>query len=142
MQDAIEAQLRRQDRLRRIVVWPGKGPEAKRPEFKVPGEMSEARRERLRDLLWEAVPHAVARRDVTLLLKLVRDDDLPWPTARVEGGLMPRKDLKATYLYAKEPGAFLDEATRRTGATNASARKRPGRRRGGRCRERPRGRRD
>jgi putative ABC transport system permease protein len=57
VQEAIEAQLRRQDRLRRIVAWPGKGPEAKRPEFEVPGDMSEERRERLREALklrWRA----------------------------------------------------------------------------------------
>lgn len=73
-------------------------------------------RDRVRELLREAVPLASARRDVTLLLKLMRDDDLPWPTGRAEGALTPRKDLPAKYLDATEPAAYLDEATRRVAA--------------------------
>jgi putative ABC transport system permease protein len=60
VQRVLLEQLRRQDQLRRIVVWQGAGgrkediPEA---ELEVPGEMSEARRERLREAVirrWQA----------------------------------------------------------------------------------------
>src|ERR1019366_4041604 len=47
-------QLRRQDQLRRIVVWPGAGPRAEvipEAELEVPGEMSDARRDRLREAI-------------------------------------------------------------------------------------------
>lgn len=67
VQEAIESQLRQQDRLRRIIVWPGKGPDSKRPEFEVQGEMSDERRERLREALklrWRA-PEAARGRGIT-----------------------------------------------------------------------------
>ncbi len=66
VQEAIETQLRRQDRLRRVIVWPGKGPESRRPKIEVPGEMSDARRERLREamkLRWKA-PDVVTGRGI------------------------------------------------------------------------------
>ena len=64
-------QLRRQDQLRRIVVWPGAGPRpATLPEaeLEVPGEMSDARRERLREAIrrrFEAPPRPVDSKGMT-----------------------------------------------------------------------------
>jgi putative ABC transport system permease protein len=59
VQAVLLGQLRKQDHLRRIYVWPGGGPPAKMPEseLEVPGEMTDARRERLREAIrrrWEA----------------------------------------------------------------------------------------
>src|SRR5262249_54767507 len=53
VQRALVEQLRKQDQLRRILVWPGPGVTATIPdaELEVPGEMSEARRQRLRDAI-------------------------------------------------------------------------------------------
>ena len=64
VQEVILGQLRKQDQLRRIVVWPGGGKQGEVPpaELEVPGEMSEARRERLREAIrkrWQA-PQRVA----------------------------------------------------------------------------------
>ncbi len=50
VQDAIGKQLRRQDRLRRIVVWPGGVNKVEAP-IVVEGKMSETRRERLREAI-------------------------------------------------------------------------------------------
>src|SRR4051812_42327701 len=64
-------QLRRQDQLRRIVVWPGAGPRpATIPEadLEVPGAMSDARRERLREAIrrrFEAPPRPIDSRGMT-----------------------------------------------------------------------------
>jgi len=67
VQAAVEGQLRRQDRLRRVIAWPGKGPESQRPAIEIPGDMSDARRERLREamkLRWKA-PEVMTGRGVT-----------------------------------------------------------------------------
>jgi putative ABC transport system permease protein len=50
VQEAITKQLRRQDRLRRILVWPGGRKPVQEP-IVVEGEMSDARRERLRQAI-------------------------------------------------------------------------------------------
>src|SRR5258708_5948551 len=59
VQDVILGQLRKQDQLRRILVWPGGAPPGQVPEadLEVPGEMSADRRERLREAIrrrWQA----------------------------------------------------------------------------------------
>jgi putative ABC transport system permease protein len=53
VQEVLLGQLRRQDQLRRILVWPGGGPPEKVPakELEIPGEMSSVRRERLREAI-------------------------------------------------------------------------------------------
>src|SRR5688572_18808695 len=51
VQQAIANQLRKQDRLRRIIAWSGRGPESARPAAEVPGDMSDARRDRLREAI-------------------------------------------------------------------------------------------
>jgi putative ABC transport system permease protein len=71
VQHAVESQLRRQDRLRRIVTWPGKGPASKAPTFEAPGEMSDVRRERLLEamkLRWKA-PESAASRGISPALE-------------------------------------------------------------------------
>jgi hypothetical protein len=75
----------------------------------------EAAGQRVRAMLREAAPPS-ARRDVELLWKLMREDDLPWPAARVAGSLTSRKAPSAAYLSSGEPAAFLDEAVRRAAA--------------------------
>jgi putative ABC transport system permease protein len=50
--EVILAQLRKQDQLRRIIVWPGGGPRAEtvpQEQLEIAGTMSEERRERLRE---------------------------------------------------------------------------------------------
>ena len=64
VQEAIARQLRRQDRLRRVIAWPGPGPEAARPAFDIEGDMSDERRQRLREaakLRWRAPASASGR---------------------------------------------------------------------------------
>lgn len=53
VQSVILGQLRKQDQLRRILVWPGGGPRLGVPEedLAVPGDMTEARRARLREAI-------------------------------------------------------------------------------------------
>ncbi|MFM7149595.1 MAG: ABC transporter permease [Gemmataceae bacterium] len=53
VQDVLVGQLRRQDQLRRILVWPGGGPREtlSEKEIDVPGTMSEGRRDRLREAI-------------------------------------------------------------------------------------------
>src|SRR5262245_42310984 len=53
VQQVLLGQLRKQDQLRRILVWPGSGPPSKgtAEELEVPGDMSGARRARLREAI-------------------------------------------------------------------------------------------
>ena len=63
VQGMLLEQLRKQDQLRRIIVWQGNGgrPEDVPPaDLVITGEMSEARRQRLREAIvrrWQAPPH-------------------------------------------------------------------------------------
>ena len=64
-------QLRRQDQLRRIIVWPGTGPRAEtipEAELEVPGEMGDARRDRLREAIrrrFESPPRPIDPKGMT-----------------------------------------------------------------------------
>jgi putative ABC transport system permease protein len=66
VQGVLFEQLRKQDQLRRIVVWPGNGgrrEDIPPSELRITGEMSEARRLRLREAIirrWQAPPRKAA----------------------------------------------------------------------------------